>query len=164
MLGGMEDTGLIQVVRAVDTRSVAIVRELFREYADSLDFSLDFQDFEREVRGLPGEYAAPQGALLLAWVEGDAAGCVGVRPIDPTTCEMKRLYVRPEFRVRGVGRVLAERAVEEGRNQGYERMRLDTVPSLRAAITLYRSMGFTDIAPYRENPVPGALFLERRLR
>lgn len=160
----MDDTGLIRVVRAVDTRSVAIVRELFREYADSLDFSLDFQDFEREVRGLPGEYASPRGALFLAWVEGDAAGCVGVRPIDARTCEMKRLYVRPEFRVRGVGRVLAERAVGEGRELGYERMWLDTVPSMTAAIALYRSMGFHDIPPYRDNPIPGALFLERELR
>ena len=83
-----DDTGLIHVVRAVDTRSVAIVRELFREYADSLEFSLDFQDFEREVRGLPGDYAPPRGALFLAWVEGDSAGCVGVRPIDAQSCEM----------------------------------------------------------------------------
>ena len=159
-----DNTGLIRVVRAIDTRSVAIVRVLFREYADSLEFSLDFQDFDREVRGLPGEYTPPRGALFLAWVEGDSAGCVGVRPIDAQTCEMKRLYVRPEFRVRGVGRVLAERAVEEGRNLGYDRMWLDTVPSMAAAIALYRSMGFTDIPPYRHNPLPGALFLERRLR
>ena len=159
-----DGTGLIQVVRAIDTRSVAIVRALFREYADSLEFSLDFQDFEREVRGLPGEYAPPRGALFLAWVEGDSAGCVGVRPIDGHTCEMKRLYVRPEFRVRGVGRVLAERAVEEGRNLGYDRMVLDTVPSMTAAIALYRSMGFSDIPPYRPNPVPGALFLARKLQ
>lgn len=158
------DTGLIRVVHATDTRSVAIVRGLFREYADSLEFSLDFQDFEQEVRGLPGDYAPPKGALLLAWVEGDSAGCVGVRPIDAFTCEMKRLYVRPEFRVRGVGRVLAERAVEEGHELGYERMWLDTVPSMAAAIALYRSMGFTDIPPYRHNPLPGALFLERMLR
>ncbi len=161
---GMDDAGLVQVVPAVDTRSVAIVRELFREYADSLEFSLDFQDFEQEVRGLPGEYAPPRGVLFLAWVEGDAAGCVGVRPIDSETCEMKRLYVRPEFRVRGVGRVLAGRAVEEGQKMGYERMWLDTVPSMTAAITLYRSMGFSDIPPYRQNPVRGALFLERKLR
>ena len=160
----MDEAGLIQIVRAVDTRSVAIVRELFREYAESLEFSLDFQDFEREVRRLPGEYGPPRGALFLAWVEGDSAGCVGVRPIDAHTCEMKRLYVRPEFRVRGVGRVLAERALEEGRDLGYESMRLDTVPSMTAAIALYRSMGFTDIPAYRHNPVPGALFLERKLR
>ena len=160
----MEDTGITQVVRAVDTRSVAIVRELFREYAESLEFSLDFQDFEREVRTLPGDYAPPRGALFLAWVEGDSAGCVGVRPIDETTCEMKRLYVRPEFRVRGVGRILAERAVAVGREIGYDRMWLDTVPSMAAAIGLYRSMGFADIMPYRENPIPGAIFLERKLR
>lgn len=160
----MDESGLVQVVRAVDTRSIAIARELFREYAQSLDFSLDFQDFDREVQGLPGEYAPPRGALFLAWVEGDSAGCVGVRPIDGTVCEMKRLYVRPEFRVRGVGRFLAERAVEEGRSLGYERMWLDTVPSMTAAIGLYRSMGFTDIPAYRQNPIPGALFLEHRLK
>ena len=140
------------------------VRALFREYADSLGFPLDFQDFDRELDALPGAYAPPRGVLLLARVDGDPAGCVGLRPLDESTCEMKRLYVRPAHRALGLGRLLAEAVVAEARARGYARMRLDTVPGMETAQALYRALGFRVIEPYRENPVPGAAFLELELR
>ena len=135
------------------------VRLLFDEYAASLPFALDFQDFDREVADLPGAYAPPRGALLLA----SGAGCVGLRPIDETTCELKRLYVRPSARGLGLGRRLAEAVIAEARRLGYARMRLDTVPGMDSAQSLYERLGFREIAPYRPNPVPGARFLELEL-
>lgn len=135
------------------------VRTLFREYAASLPFALDFLDFDRELDELPGAYAPPRGALLLA----RGAGCVGLRPIDETTCEMKRLFVRPSARGTGLGRRLAEAVVAEARRVGYTHMRLDTVPQMDAAQSLYAQLGFREIAPYRSNPIPGALFLELEL-
>jgi GNAT superfamily N-acetyltransferase len=147
------------VIVAESAADVAEVRALFVEYAASLAFPLDFQDFDQELEELPGAYAPPRGALLL--VRG--AGCVGLRPLDETTCEMKRLYVRPSARGTGVGRLLAKALVAEGRRLGYERMRLDTVPGMEAAQALYERLGFREIAPYRENPVPGVRYLELQL-
>ena len=138
-------------------------RALFREYADSLGFDLSFQDFESELATLPGEYAPPGGQLLLARENEQLAGCVGVRPFAPGTCEMKRLYVRPAFRKCGLGRALAVAAVEAGRRIGYARMCLDTVPWMTEAIALYRSLGFVTIPPYRANPIAGAVFMELAL-
>jgi putative acetyltransferase len=135
------------------------IRTLFREYAASLPFALDFQDFDRELAELPGAYAPPHGALLLA----RGAGCVGLRPIDETTCELKRLYVRPSARGSGLGRRLAEAVVAEARRLGYEEMRLDTVPGMDSAQSLYERLGFREIPPYRPNPIPGARFLELQL-
>jgi len=154
----------LHVRAARDARSVRQVEQLFREYAAGLDFPLDFQGFDEEVEQLPGPYAPPGGVLLLAELEAKAAGCVGLRPLDRATCEMKRLYVRPGYRGRGVGRRLAERVVEEGRSRGYDRMRLDTVPAMTEAIALYRALGFSEIPAYRFNPIRGALFFELRLR
>ena len=135
---------------------VSEVRVLLREYAASLPFALDFQDFERELAGLPGAYAPPRGALRLA----RGAGCVALRPLDEDTCEMKRLYVRPSARGSGLGRRLTEEIVAEARRLGYRRMRLDTVPGMGAAQSLYEHLGFREIAPYRPNPIAGARFLE----
>jgi GNAT superfamily N-acetyltransferase len=135
------------------------VRALFRQYAASLPFSLDFQDFDLELAGLPGAYAPPRGALLLA----RGAGCVGLRPLDETTCELKRLYVEPSARGSGLGRRLAEAAILEARRLGYARMRLDTVAGMDAALALYEQLGFREIPPYRANPVVGARFLELEL-
>jgi putative acetyltransferase len=141
------------------TSDIAEVRTLFQEYADSLAFALDFQDFERELADLPGAYAPPRGALLVA----HGAGCVGLRPVDEHTCEMKRLYVRPSARGTGLGRRLAEAIVTEARRLGYTRMLLDTVPGMEVAQGLYAQLGFRDIAPYRANPVAGVRFLELQL-
>src|SRR5512143_807343 len=135
-------------------------RALFLEYAASLDFDLRFQDFHREVAGLPGEYAPPRGLLLLVQADGQAAGCIALRPIDEMTCEMKRLYVRPAYRGRGFGRLLCEALISQAQGLGYTRMKLDTVPQMAAAIALYRELGFVPTEPYRYNPLPGALFME----
>ncbi len=139
---------------------LAEVRALMLEYATGLGFDLCFQGFDQELAALPGAYAPPRGALFLAWTCGRPAGCVALRPLEGDTCEMKRLYVRPDCRGGGLGRALVERVMAEARRLGYARMRLDTVPGMEAAIALYRALGFVDIAPYRPNPIPGALYLE----
>jgi ribosomal protein S18 acetylase RimI-like enzyme len=150
-------------------------RVLFREYAAGLGFDLAFQDFEAELAALPGEFAPPRGALLLACrgaaaadapgaAAAEYAGCVALRPQDePGRCEMKRLFVRPAWRGSGLGRRLAVAILEEARRLAYRRMRLDTVPQMRSAIALYESLGFRDIAPYRHNPIPGTRYLEAAL-
>jgi putative acetyltransferase len=140
-----------------------LVRELLREYARGLDIDLCFQNFEAELASLPGEYAPPGGRLLLAQVDGALAGCVAVRPIEPGICEMKRLYVRLAFRGQGLGRILAQAAVESARQIGYRRMRLDTLDSMKAAIALYESIGFRRMDPYYDNPSGRAVFMELAL-
>ncbi|HSS45183.1 MAG TPA: GNAT family N-acetyltransferase [Thermoanaerobaculia bacterium] len=144
-------------------REIELVRTLFREYQQTLGIDLCFQNFEQELARLPGDYAPPSGRLLLASSDHEIAGCVALRKIEEDVCEMKRLYVRNAFRGQGVGRKLAEAILGEARRIGYRKMRLDTMPSMRAAIPLYRSLGFSEIAPYRVNPVEGALFMEKDL-
>jgi ribosomal protein S18 acetylase RimI-like enzyme len=139
------------------------IRRLFRAYADSLGVDLSFQDFEREYAALPGEYVPPRGELLIARWEGAVAGCVALRALDRETCEMKRLYLRDAFRGRGIGRALADAIVAAARDRGYQRMRLDSLPSMESAIALYRAMGFREIAPYRTNPIVGTKFMELEL-
>ena len=150
--------------QAESPEQVSAVRELFLEYAQSLNFSLCFQSFEKELASLPGDYASPQGRLLLAVHGSHLAGCAALHKLDHETCEMKRLYVRPEYRGKGLGRVLAERVVADAREIGYKRLRLDTVePVMQGAVALYRKLGFREIAPYRENPIAGALYMELAL-
>ena len=153
---------------------IAQARELFLEYAQSLGFSLCFQNFDQELADLPGDYAPPGGRLLLAEFDSQLAGCVALHKLDSAICdsaicdsaicEMKRLYLRPQFRGKGLGRLLAEKIITEARQIGYERMRLDTVePVMKDAVAMYRRFGFKEIAPYRPNPNPGVLYLELQL-
>lgn len=135
------------------------VRSLFEEYAQSLGFDLDFQDFRTELENLPGAYTPPDGRLLLARVDNRLAGSIALRKVDPATCEMKRLFVRPSFRGLGLGRKLAVELIAEAREIGYHRMLLDTVPWMAEAIGLYTSLGFAEIEPYRFNPIPGARYM-----
>jgi ribosomal protein S18 acetylase RimI-like enzyme len=135
-------------------------RGLFKEYAGTTGIDLCFQNFEQELASLPGDYAPPTGRLIVAYSDDDVAGCVALRKIDESLCEMKRLYVRSAFRGTGLGRTLAETVIHEASGIGYERMRLDTLPVMGAAIALYRSLGFREIEPYRFNPIEGALYME----
>lgn len=160
----MTDRSPPRLVDGSSPEQLPTIHALFVEYAASLDFDLCFQDFDQELAHLPGDYAPPRGRLLLATAEGHAVGCVGLRPLAEGACEMKRLYVQPAARGRGIGRALAETVITEAARLGYARMLLDTVPSMQAAIALYRDLGFRPTAPYRPNPVPGALFFELSLR
>ena len=154
---------MLRFVQAKTEKHLEAIGELFTEYVHSLGFELDFQDYENEFAELPGEYAPPDGRLILAIVDGDAVGCIGLRKIDDTICEMKRMYVRPDFRGKGIGRSLAEIVIEEARKIGYKAMRLDTIDTMNEATFLYRSLGFKEIAPYRHNPMDGAMFMELNL-
>src|SRR3954447_23377549 len=147
--------------QAKTPEQIELARTLFQEYGASLGFSLCFQNFDKELAGLPGDYAPPWGRLLIAYLGGDAAGCVALHEFEPGISEMKRLYVRPAFRGKRVGLALAKGIIETGREIGYKRMRLDTVPSEMAdAVKMYGRLGFREIAPYRVNPQPGTLYME----
>lgn len=169
---------MVEVRDAVVPDEVSLVRSLFEEYAAALGIDLCFQGFARELADLPGAYARPAGRLLLAWLDGEAAGCVALRPLlvaccstgysklivdSPESAEMKRLFVPARYRGHGIGRVLTERALDEAASAGYRRVCLDTLPSMREAINLYQSLGFTQVPSYYENPVAGALFFTREL-
>jgi len=154
----------LSVVQAESPAQIAHARELFFEYAQSLGFSLCFQNFDRELAGLPGDYAPPEGRLLLAEYEGQLAGCVALHRFEDGICEMKRLYLRPQFRGKGVGRFLADTIISEARQIGYQRIRLDTVePVMKDAVAMYRRIGFHEISPYCSNPIAGALYMELQL-
>ncbi len=135
-------------------------RNLFLEYADYLGVDLCFQGFQEELDGLPGAYAPPDGRLLLAVEDSEAVGCVAVRKLGYGICEMKRLYVKPAYRGKGLGRGLAGAVIAEARAIGYTKMRLDSLLSLKEAAALYRSLGFIEVPPYRYNPLPDAVFME----
>lgn len=157
--------GNLIIVPADTPERVEQARALFREYAASLSFNLCFQNFEHELATLPGDYAPPAGALLLALTEqGEPMACVALRPLGGGNAEMKRLYVRPAYRGLGLGELLVLEVVAHAEESRYLALRLDTTPEMQAAIALYRRMGFREIPPYRPNPVPGALYFELPLR
>jgi len=154
----------ITILPVVTDAEIKTTRELFVEYGQSLGFSLCFQSFDQEYASLPGKYAPPRGRLLLAEVDGRPAGCVALRPLETGVCEMKRLYVRPEFRGLHLGRHLAEVIINEAKLIGYQLMRLDTVADkMQSAVALYRTLGFREIAPYTVNPESSVLFMELEL-
>jgi len=142
-----------------------VIRQLFLEYARGLDFNLCFQNFDKELAGLPGPYAMPRGRLVLCEVDDKAAGCIALKPLESGVCEMKRLFVRPEFRGRHLGTTLAQHIVNEARSIGYSVMRLDTIRgTMDNAIALYSSLGFREISAYYSNPVPNAYYMELDLQ
>ena len=151
----------VKIIQAETADQIEQARTLFREYESWLGLSLCFQNFENELAELPGAYARPDGRLLLARESDELAGCVALRKLTDTTCEMKRLFLRDAFRGKGMGRLLIEAIIGNAKEIGYERMLLDTLPPrMNDAIALYRSIGFKEIAPYYDNPVEGAIFME----
>jgi ribosomal protein S18 acetylase RimI-like enzyme len=155
---------MIEIVEANTKILITKVKELFLEYSESLGFDLSFQNFDAELDNFPVQYSPPTGSLFLALSQNLPIGCVGVRYFEDGICEMKRLFVKPNFRGKCVGRLLAEAAVKAGKFLGYERMRLDTLPTMEKANHLYRSIGFIEIEPYRYNPIEGAKYLELNLK
>lgn len=154
----------MKFTQAISPEQIAHAGELFREYETWIQTDLCFQSFEQELATLPGKYAPPQGRLLLAFEDEQLAGCVALRKISEGVCEMKRLFVRPDFHGKGIGRGLIDQVVKEAREIGYQRMRLDTLPPrMNKAIALYRGIGFKEIEPYYDNPVPGVLFMELQI-
>jgi putative acetyltransferase len=154
---------MIEVRCAHEAEQIEHVRSLLLEYQASLDVDLSFQGFTEELAGLPGSYGPPFGRLLLATIDQVPRGCVALQAIDSETCEMKRLYVQPEQRGIGLGRILVGRLLEEARGIGYRRIWLDTLPSMARAAAMYLALGFEEIPPYRHNPVPGTRYLGLRL-
>lgn len=154
----------MELIQAESAEDINRTRELFKEYAAGLGIDLCFQNFDKELALLPGDYVLPSGRLFLAISDDAAVGCVALRMIADGICEMKRLYVRPEFRGTGLGRTLAETIIKTAREIGYHRVRLDTLPGkMDRAIAMYRSLGFKEIEPYYDNPVEGATFMELSL-
>ena len=150
---------MIVIRQALDPNSIESIRALFTEYQESLGVDLSFQNFENELLTLPGDYAPPGGTLLIAEDNRAAAGCAALRPLFGGNCEMKRLYVRPQYRSSGVGRQLAERLIEEALGLNYERIYLDTLPMMTGAQKLYERLGFQDVQAYRPNPIAGSRFM-----
>ncbi|HEY0051336.1 MAG TPA: GNAT family N-acetyltransferase, partial [Pyrinomonadaceae bacterium] len=154
----------MEIIQAETPEAIEQARLLFREYEAWLGMSLCFQNFEEEVANLPGRYAAPDGRLFLAFVDENLAGCIALRKLEEGVCEMKRLFVREDFRGRKTGIILIEKLIEEAKAIGYQKMRLDTYPTKMAnAVKLYESHGFREIPPYYDNPYSGILYLEKEL-
>ena len=155
---------MIKIFEANTNEFIEKTKELIREYAQSLEFDLGFQDFDKEMENFPGQYALPGGCLYVALDENQPIGCVALRDLGHGICEMKRLYVKPFFRGQKVGKLLAEVVIKAARDRGYDFMRLDTIPSMKHANMLYNALGFEQIAPYRFNPLDGATFFELNLK
>jgi ribosomal protein S18 acetylase RimI-like enzyme len=155
---------MIRIIEATTNELITKAKSLFLEYSETLDFSLCFQNFDDELKNFPNQYSPPTGNLFLALCEYEAIGCVGTRYFGKDICEMKRLYIRPEYRGQGAGKELAISAIKSGIALGYEYMRLDTLSSMETANQLYKSLGFIEIAPYRDNPIDGAIYMELNLK
>jgi putative acetyltransferase len=155
---------MVKITEANTKEFVERAKELIREYAQSLEFDLKFQDFDKEMENFPGQYAPPMGCLYIAMDENQPIGCVALRDLGQGICEMKRLYVKPLFRGQKVGKLLAEIVIKAAKNMGYDYMRLDTVPSMKQANRLYNALGFKRTVPYRFNPIEGATFFELNLK
>jgi len=155
---------MIKLVEANTKEFVEKAKELIREYAQSLEFDLGFQDFDKEMENFPGQYAFPKGRLYVALDANQPIGCVALRELGQSICEMKRLYVKPYYRGQKVGKLLAEIVIKAAMDMGYNYMRLDTIPSMKQANMLYKALGFKKIAPYRFNPIEDATFFELNLK
>ena len=155
---------MLEIKEAISKALIKHARELFIEYIDCLGIDLEFQNFKEELEYLPADYGSPEGAILLAYYKSKLAGCVALRKFKNNICEMKRLFVRTEFRGRGIGKVLSERIIDKARRIGYKLMRLDTLSFMKEAINLYLSLGFKEIKSYRYNPFEDAKYFELKLR
>jgi ribosomal protein S18 acetylase RimI-like enzyme len=155
---------MVNIVEANTKELIEQAKELIREYAQSLEFDLSFQDFDQEMENFPGQYASSRGSLFIALAANQTIGCVALRDFGQGICEMKRLYVKPLFRGQKVGKLLAEVVIKAARDMGYDYMRLDTIPSMKQANMLYNALEFKQIAPYRFNPIEGATFFELNLK
>lgn len=151
---------MIKISQAVNPEQMKIAKKLIISYSRSLRVSLDFQDFEAEMNDFPGQYSPPRGSVLLAYLGSEPAGCVALRPLTGSICEMKRLFVLPEYRGHSLGFSLAKAVISEAKGKGYDFMRLDTLPEMTTAQYMYEKLGFSEIPPYRKNPVQGSRFLE----
>lgn len=154
---------MLKLENVIEGENLAEIHNLFLEYQRAIGIDLCFQNFEQELASLPGDYAPPDGRLLLVWYDSKVAGCVALRKIEEGVCEMKRMYVRPESRGKGLGRKLAVAIIEEALKIGYKKMKLDTLPVMKEAIALYQSLGFKESGAYRYNPVAGAMYMELEL-
>jgi len=160
----MRQTGALKLVQAVTGKEIEQARLLLREYAEAFNHNLCFRSFEQEIVELPGDYALPAGRLYLAYWEEELAGCIALRKRQEGICEMKRLYVKPDFRERGIGKALALRLIEDAKAMGYSSMCLDTLPIMQHAAALYRALGFEEIEPYYPEAIEGAVCMRLELR
>ena len=151
---------MIEIIEAKTEQDIYVARALFKEYTDGLGIDLTFQNYEQELARLETIYLPPSGSLLLGEYNGSFVGCVGLRKLDNLSCEMKRLYIKPEARGKGLGSALCKRIIQRGKQLGFKRMRLDTLPSMTGALTLYKRFGFYEIEPYYKNPIPGTIYME----
>ena len=154
---------IIEIKHLDSQGTINLAKEILMEYEDAIGVDLCFQNFREEVKGLPGKYAPPEGTFLLAFIDGQLAGCVALRKNLDKICEMKRLYVRKDFRKHKIGRMLVEAVIEEAKKLGYDKLRLDTLPTMQAAQRLYESFGFQDIEPYIYHPMEGTRYMELQL-
>lgn len=155
---------MINIIEANNKETLILVKNLFIDYSKELNVSLCFQNFDNEVSNLPGIYSRPNGCIFLAFYNGEAAGCVALKKLEEDVCEMKRLYVKPDFRKFGIGKLLIDRIIQESRIIGYSTMKLDTLARLKPAIKLYNSYGFNKIVPYYENPLDNVVYMELDLK